>query len=76
VVGSASNPGIALKNKTLAWSSSIYSGSTVRVSIYKKGKWQPTTKVTSAGQSPALNASGTTLIWGSTSNKRIYSVKR
>lgn len=76
VVGSASNPGIALKNKTLAWSSSVYSGSTVRVSIYKKGKWQPTTKVTSAGQSPALNTSGTTLVWGSTSNKRIYSVKR
>jgi hypothetical protein len=76
VVGSASTPDIELKNTTLAWASSVYSGSTVRVSIYKKGKWQPTTKVTSAGQGPTLNTSGTTLIWGSTANKRVYSVKR
>ncbi len=76
VLGSASTPALVLTNKTLAWTSTVYSGSTLRVSIYAKGKWQPSTKRSSAAQSPALTPNGRTLAWGATSNKRIYSAKR
>lgn len=76
VLGSASNPTIALSQKTVAWTYTDYHGSTLRASIYAKGKWQSAGKRASAAQSPALTANGRTLAWGSTSAKRIYSVTR
>lgn len=76
VIGSASRAQFAVVNKTIAWTSNQYSGSTLRATIFAKGKWQPSSKRSSAAQSPALTPNGTTLVWGSTSNKRTYSSKR
>lgn len=76
VIGSAGNAQFAVVNKTIAWTANKYQGSTLRASIYAKGKWQPSTKRSSAAQSPALTANGMTLAWGATSNKRTYAAKR
>jgi hypothetical protein len=76
VLGAATRPVLAVTNKTIAWTSNKYNGSALRVSIYTKGAWQKSSKRSSAAQSPAVTLDGTTLAWGATSNKRIYSIKR
>ena len=76
VLGSVGTPDIALTDKTLAWTSSYYKGSTLRSMIWKSGKWQKLVKHSSSAFSPAVSYDGMTLVWSSTGNKRIYSVKR
>lgn len=76
VLGSASRAQLAVVNKTIAWVSNQYQGSTLRASVYAKGKWQPSTKRSSSAQAPSVNDNGRTLAWSTTSNKRTYSVKR
>ena len=44
--------------------------------IWKSGKWQKLVKHSSSAFSPAVSYDGMTLVWSSTGNKRIYSVKR
>ncbi len=76
VLGSVGTPQIALSDKTLAWTSSDYKGSSLRSVIWKSSKWQKTVKHSSTGFSPAVSYDSNTLVWSATGNKRIYSVKR
>jgi len=76
VLGSVGTPDIALTDKTLAWTSNYYKGSSLRSMIWKGGKWQKLVKHSSTGFSPEVSYDGMTLVWSSTGNKRIYSVKR
>lgn len=65
---------IALTNKTLAWSTSY--GKSLYTSVYSKGAWKTAVRVSKSAGVPALNSNGRTLIWGSPSVKKVYSVKR
>lgn len=71
-----SSPSIALTNKTLAFTSSGYRGSSLRSAIWKKGKWTSVVRHSVTGFSPAVSYDGMTLVWSATGVKEIYSVKR
>jgi hypothetical protein len=76
VLGAADSPSIAITNRSVAWTSSSNVGSTLRSSVYKKGKWRRATTLASKARSPELNKNGRVLVYGATDVKKVLSVRR
>lgn len=76
VLGPADSPSIAITKRSVAWTYASNEGSTLRSSVYTRGKWQRATKIASSARSPELNKNGRVLAYGATGAKKTYSVKR